>query len=301
MNDMTLGQKIRELRLSKKMTQKELAGSFITRNMLSQIENDSATPSMKTMEYLASELERPIGYFLDKGHSEINLSQLLTRLIDQNESVDYEATVALLEEEIKSHPAWADNQMIMDLFVNSHLFLANTFIEKGEMAKAKGILSKVLEYESNILDMTDIYLYKIYELLAETSSQLEELEDAKNYYNKGKDIIHKIVASREVQSLYIQMMDGEPGTLAEDIAKLDTSNYDPYSLARFHMIAGISMYRNGQFKESISYLEQALSYYESNPKASAIGTIYEQLSKCYSEMDEYKKAYDYLQKAQASK
>lgn len=301
MNDMTLGQKIRELRLSKQMTQKELAGSFITRNMLSQIENDSATPSMKTMEFLANALERPIGYFLDKGHSEVNLSQLLTRLIDQNESKDYEATVVLLEEEIQNHPTWANNQMIMDLYVNSHLFLANTFIEKGEMAKAKEILSKVLDYEANILNMTDIYLYKVFELLAETSAQLDELEDAKNYYNKGKEIIHKLVANREVQSLYIQMMDGEAGTLAEDIAKLDTSNYDANSLARFHMIAGISMYRNGQCKEAIQYFEKAISYYESTTQASAIATIYEQLSKCYSEMDEYKKAYDYLQKAQASR
>jgi len=97
------------------------------------------------------------------------------------------------------------------------------------------------------------------------------------------------------------MMDGEPVTLAEDIDKLDTSNYDPYSLARFHMIAGISMYRNGQFKEAISYLEEALTFYESNTNARAIASIYEQLSKCYSEMDEYKKAYDYLQKAQTSR
>ncbi len=60
---MTLGQKVRELRLSKQMTQKELAGDCITRNMLSQIENGSATPSMKTMEYLAGKLEKPLGFF----------------------------------------------------------------------------------------------------------------------------------------------------------------------------------------------------------------------------------------------
>ena len=298
MNDMTLGQKIRELRLSKKMTQKELAGSFITRNMLSQIENDSATPSMKSMEYLANALERPIGYFLDKGHSEVNLSQLLSKLIDQNAKEDYEAAVELLEEELKTHPLWADNQMIMDLFVNSHLFLANTFIDQGNYTKAEDVLSKVLNYEADILNMTDIYLYKIYDLLAEVSSQLDQLEKAKAYYNKGKTIIQKIVASRQVQSLYIKMMDGESETLAEDIANLDTRDYDPYSLARFHMIAGTSMYRNGQCEEAINYLLQSLDYYESSVNSSVAATIYEQLSKCYSEMDDYKKAYDYLQKAQ---
>ena len=37
---MKLGEKIKKLRTSKLMTQSELAGDMITRNMLSQIEND---------------------------------------------------------------------------------------------------------------------------------------------------------------------------------------------------------------------------------------------------------------------
>lgn len=61
---MTLGQKIKEARLSRGMTQKELVGDYITRNMLSKIENDSATPSVRTLEYLAGALGLPTGYFL---------------------------------------------------------------------------------------------------------------------------------------------------------------------------------------------------------------------------------------------
>lgn len=62
---MTLGQKIKTVRLAKGMTQKEVVGDFITRNMLSKIENDSATPSVRTLEHLAGVLGLPIGYFLD--------------------------------------------------------------------------------------------------------------------------------------------------------------------------------------------------------------------------------------------
>lgn len=61
---MTLGQKIREARQGRGMTQKELVGDYITRNMLSKIENDSATPSVRTLEYLAGALSLPTGYFL---------------------------------------------------------------------------------------------------------------------------------------------------------------------------------------------------------------------------------------------
>ncbi|MPM48858.1 hypothetical protein SDC9_95585 [bioreactor metagenome] len=62
---MTLGQKIKAARLSLGMTQKELVGDIITRNMLSKIENDSATPSVRTLEFLAGSLGFPTGYFLD--------------------------------------------------------------------------------------------------------------------------------------------------------------------------------------------------------------------------------------------
>ena len=62
---MTLGQKIKEARIQQGMTQKALVGNAITRNMLSKIENDSAAPSVRTLEYLAGALSLPTGYFLD--------------------------------------------------------------------------------------------------------------------------------------------------------------------------------------------------------------------------------------------
>ncbi len=59
MDPKVLGQRIKEARLAKKMTQTEVVGSFITRNMLSQIESGNAVPSMKTLTYLAQVLELP--------------------------------------------------------------------------------------------------------------------------------------------------------------------------------------------------------------------------------------------------
>ena len=40
---MTLGQKLRQTRLSKGLSQSQVAGDCVTRNMLSQIENDQAS------------------------------------------------------------------------------------------------------------------------------------------------------------------------------------------------------------------------------------------------------------------
>ncbi len=61
---MDIGKKIKELRTEKLMTQSELAGGEITRNMLSQIENGVAQPSLGTVMYLAKRLGVSAGYLL---------------------------------------------------------------------------------------------------------------------------------------------------------------------------------------------------------------------------------------------
>lgn len=63
---MELGVKIKAARLEKGISQRQLCGDTITRNMLSQIENGSARPSMNTLRFLAQQLEKPISYFLEE-------------------------------------------------------------------------------------------------------------------------------------------------------------------------------------------------------------------------------------------
>ena len=66
---MTLGQKIKALRKEKKWTQAELAGTEITRNMLSLIESDTTLPSLPTLRYLAERLGVSPGYLIDESLS----------------------------------------------------------------------------------------------------------------------------------------------------------------------------------------------------------------------------------------
>lgn len=61
-----IGKKIKELRTELKMTQSELAGSEMTKSMLSHIENGNANPSMKNLQYLAMRLNKPVSYFLQE-------------------------------------------------------------------------------------------------------------------------------------------------------------------------------------------------------------------------------------------
>lgn len=63
---MELSQRLRQARQEAGLSQKALCGDRITRNMLSQIENGSARPSMDTLRYLAQRLGKPLSYFLDE-------------------------------------------------------------------------------------------------------------------------------------------------------------------------------------------------------------------------------------------
>ena len=66
MKDNMMGKKIRALRLEKGMTQAALAGETVTRNMLSQIENGTAQPSVTTILELAEKLGAPTEYFFSE-------------------------------------------------------------------------------------------------------------------------------------------------------------------------------------------------------------------------------------------
>ena len=63
---MELGERLKGARLEAGLSQRQLCGDVITRNMLSQIENGSARPSMDTLRYLAARLGKSISYFLEE-------------------------------------------------------------------------------------------------------------------------------------------------------------------------------------------------------------------------------------------
>ncbi len=67
---MELGEKIRQARLEAGLSQRQLCGEEISRNMLSLIENGAAKPSMKTLAYLAHQLGKPVSYFLEENSRE---------------------------------------------------------------------------------------------------------------------------------------------------------------------------------------------------------------------------------------
>lgn len=74
---MELGQRLKQARLDAGLSQRQLCGNIITRNMLSQIENGSARPSMDTLRELAARLQKPLSYFLEEEATSSNQRLIL--------------------------------------------------------------------------------------------------------------------------------------------------------------------------------------------------------------------------------
>ncbi|MCD8315473.1 MAG: helix-turn-helix domain-containing protein [Firmicutes bacterium] len=88
---MSIGSKIRELRRQRGLTQKELAGDEITRNMLSLIENDLAKPSLETLVYISERLDVSPAYLLDE--SERTPSEIESMLCSLYNEGDFESCI----------------------------------------------------------------------------------------------------------------------------------------------------------------------------------------------------------------
>ena len=96
---MNIGEKIKHARLNAGLTQAELAGDHITRNMISRIENGAACPSIGTIEYLAKRLNIPAAFFLSEENDRVGfyfrkgkaMDEIRKKLAEQ----DYDACLAL--------------------------------------------------------------------------------------------------------------------------------------------------------------------------------------------------------------
>lgn len=164
--DRKLGQKIREIRISKGITQRELAGDKITRNMLSLIESGNASPSISTLSYLAKRLQTPTGYFFISTDEEEGLFNKFLKIEELKglfASGDYSGCVAL----INSMPPSACDDEINYILAVSELHLSTVYAAEFNMRKAAERLAK-----ADVLSSNSIYCGEQFSLAVEFYSEL---------------------------------------------------------------------------------------------------------------------------------
>lgn len=286
---MTLGQKIRQARVERGMTQKQLVGDHITRNMLSKIENDSATPSVRTLEYLASRLGLTAGYFMaDYAVSDGTSPDGLDDMRKAYREGRYKDCIALLGS--------AKTQGTTD---EGYILHAKSALAAAREALAKGDVVEAKEYA----DDADYYnkegLYYSAEIDAEMSLILAECaltldlsefeENAKEYERAVKDI--SFTQRYELARVDYLLKSGESELAGIALDKM--GEVEERYKGAFLFLKGVHLMSLHDYDGAVECLLKAEPLVGDTPRAYR---LYEAVEMCYKELEDFKKAYEYAAK-----
>jgi transcriptional regulator with XRE-family HTH domain len=171
-----IGKKIKNLRVEKMMTQSELAGAEITRNMLSQIENGSANPSISTVIYLAKKLGVPAGYLLSEGDEEFlyvktaAMRNIKRAYADRNFELCRDMCMSSFDE--------YDDELEL-IVTDCCIGQAEQCIKNGKLHKARELLDEALSHAEKTVYTTSVQksrIFVMFKLLKEISPSLDSNE-----------------------------------------------------------------------------------------------------------------------------
>lgn len=136
---MELGLRLRQARLEAGLSQRQLCGDKITRNMLSQIENGSAKPSMETLQYLASRLQKPLGFFLKEAAMLSPNQAAMEQARKAYAAGDWEAALAAVEDFREPDECAGEKWLLEGLCC---LSLAEDAIKSGKTGYGESLLQR---------------------------------------------------------------------------------------------------------------------------------------------------------------
>ena len=137
---MDLGNKLRTARLEAGLTQKQLCEGLVTRNMLSQIENGSAKPSMGTLGELARRLGKSVSYFLEDTAVLSPNTQVMENARSLFDNRQWEAAWAALAAYQEPDPVYDREKGILE--AECLLKLAELAIQKKREPYARELLQR---------------------------------------------------------------------------------------------------------------------------------------------------------------
>ena len=253
---MPIGQRLKQARLAAGLSQRQLCGETITRNMLSQIENGVARPSMETLQTLAKRLGRPVSYFLEESDPVREARQAFAEGA-------YSRALEALEE------AQTENDECHYLMALSCLRLAEEAISQGKIPYAVTLLEKCA-----VAAKKTVYFP-------------EELE-------RCRQLLLALVSPEKAEQILTQLQPDDAHLLlraqlalkedAEYAALLLDAAQDQQSI-RWCILRGRAAYGMGQYKAAADYFHRAENAGDTQ--------IYGDLEQCYRQLEDFKMAYFY--------
>ncbi len=270
------------------MTQKDVVGDYITRNMLSKIENGSATPSMKTLEYLADVLGLPAGYFLTESTGDEFTPGSLAYAREYFRDGKYTSCITVLEG-MQLDGGYRDEALL--LLSRAESELSKQAVSEGRFEQALHYADAALEHNSASLYASASFrtetLLLIARCTAEQGGDFLSAMDAcqASYQEQGLEEFYRLTMAE----YYISQGDTDnAGQELAHIARLSDTARPAYL-----MLQGKLALAEQNYEQAIRCLEQAETLAGTDENSRILSSLYAMLEQCYRETDDFKKAYQY--------
>ena len=258
---MDLGQKLKQERIEQGLSQRQLCGDVITRNMLSLIENGTASPSMDTLRYLSGRLGKPMSYFMDEDTVTSPNQPVMEQARLAFDRKDYGMVLQELERYICPDPIFDWEEAL--LRVLSLLTLAEQAISRGKGPYALELLQRAAAAGKQTPYYTGELERRYLLLQAQLVPTQLPVDD--------RELLLRAEAA-------INQQNPEDAARYLDAAQVRSSSHWNYLRGQSFLLAG-------DYSKAQVCLEAA---WDHDPKACAVF-----LEKCCREQEDYKGAYRY--------
>ena len=267
---MTMGERIRQARIEAGLSQRQLAGEVMTRNMLSALEHDGANPSIATLKYLSEKLCKPIGYFLGEEVPRIPELEEMERARNWFSLREYGKCLKELEE-LHYEAFQAERSLLRTV---CYLELAEQARIEGKMLYSKSLLEKCASAMEN-----GVYLKQVLERRWLISSALVAQD-------RERLVLTAKIAPEDEVLLLCAAREMELGALGKAAALLEAA--ENQKTAWWNYLRGELYFRQQVY-------DMAAKYYHSCEEQLP-ERVLQRLEICYREQGDYKMAYYYAKK-----
>ncbi|MFJ5770699.1 helix-turn-helix domain-containing protein [Psychrobacillus sp. NPDC093180] len=258
----TLGERIRKLRKQQKMTLEALAGTELTKGMLSLIENNKANPSMESLNYIAGRLDVDMTSLLEEV-SNLELREILEKaeiLFSTNYedlTTEHEQLIELVKPYVPKLIQGYEAARLLEMYSRCLAFTNNS--DSEHLLKRVAVMYEQLNLTTKRADI---------------GTSLAVIPYRKHQYQKSLDILLGERAKLEANPLWI----------------------DPLSRLDYDYLEATLYFAVGKYEEAIQVMEKAIQYSNKHKIFKQVDNLY-RLAAAQAMMaeDEIKKEY-YLNK-----
>ena len=281
---MQIGEKIKRLRTSKLMTQSELVGGEITRNMLSRIENGAAQPSMATVKYIAERLNVSAGFLLADEEDEILYfkSAEISNIKKAYSNKDYS-----LCREMCLNSEWSDDELMLILAESTEKVAIDEF-SHGNLRRAAELFDEAVGYCKSTVYNTDMIMARItryFEYMVHISPTLDsnELDGDENMLPFVRDsfCMYSYLFIKGEKDGYKELP-----MLEDALEFLGQSSYGIHIQAKLFV-------EQGRYREGYDALHLLLFSDNGELPEPMLYFVLGDIELCCKEIDDFKSAYDF--------